>query len=173
MRGKVGKRSSQALSIKAPNHPRSRKTPPCSKGIKTFAALLNWLASRGRKTPPCSKGIESTAHRFCKHGCHMSKDLALLQRDWNSGWYLIAILLYVERHRPVPKGLKLSYLFSSDVLTHSRKTPPCSKGIETHHLKSTALVAVFFSTNQHSTPISPLFTMLFSSKQYDDENQKP
>ena len=49
MREKVEKRSSQALSIKAPTPPpppppRSRNTPPCSKGTKTLLKSTALLA---------------------------------------------------------------------------------------------------------------------------------
>ena len=81
MRGKVGKRSSQALSIKAPSPSRGRKTPPCSKGIETFLRFVV-VAQLRRKTPPCSKGIE-TLRRSAKD-----------------------IVYKVERPRPVLKGLK-------------------------------------------------------------------
>ena len=77
MREKVGNRSSQALPIKAPNHPRSRKTLPCSKGIETpkplrFDIILSverprpvlkglrlMLITVPVETLPCSKGIET------------------------------------------------------------------------------------------------------------------
>ena len=39
-------------------------------------------------------------------------------------------ILHVERPRPVPKGLRLLILRLNPVRL-SRKTPPCSKGIET------------------------------------------
>ncbi|SQH63782.1 Uncharacterised protein [Aggregatibacter segnis ATCC 33393] len=63
-----------------------RKTPPCSKGIKT-ANKIHRHYTRGRKTPPCSKGI---------------KTQTVLEKLHTQD---------VERPRPVPKGLKHLPLF--------------------------------------------------------------
>ena len=115
MREKVGNRSSQALSIKAPNHPCSRKTPPCSKGIETIADDAPSFSSPCRKTPPCSKGIET------HHGVPRTRRSA------------------VERPRPVPKGLRPDTLTNFDRFEKGRKTPPCSKGIETEDILRTEL----------------------------------
>ena len=64
----------------------------------------------GRKTLPCSKGIETAFTTLIAHSVN------------------------VERHCPVPKGLKpvrCSFLKS----TQRRKTLPCSKGIETEDVE--------------------------------------
>ena len=106
MRGKIGKRSSQALSIKAPNHPCSRKTLPCSKGIETIMKLEICDGLQVERPCPVPKGLR------------LNSFLNILK------------IPHVERPCPVPKGLRLQprLLLS---LFFCRKTLPCSKGIET------------------------------------------
>ena len=71
-----------------------------------------------RKTLPCSKGIE-TSNRF-----------------------KFPARLYVERHCPVPKGLRHVKVFSGNSRSLCRKTLPCSKGIETAHTLPLAIHVV-------------------------------
>ena len=106
-----------------------RKTLPCSKGIETLPHILVYRSQQGRKTLPCSKGIE-TGWRLivhptkpsrktlpCSKGIEtrlmnkvaitfLSKDIALFQRDWDHTSHGFHLLVFVERHCPVPKGLR-------------------------------------------------------------------
>ena len=109
MRGKIGKRSSQALSTKAPNHPRSRKTLPCSKGIETFC-----------QSQVCVKDC-------VERPCPVLKGLRLMENS----------LLETDSSRKTPpcfKGIETLNEIHPDIDCRCRKTPPCSKGIETRTL---------------------------------------
>ena len=77
----------------------SRKTPPCSKGIETLNPCHSFTNSISRKTPPCSKGIET---------CEATR---------------LRCFLYVERPRPVPKGLRQSPVCDSNRVVEESKDP--------------------------------------------------
>ena len=108
-----------------------RKTPPCSKGIKTYHRFagyqafaverprpvlkglkqwaVNGLYSFGAsKDPPCSKGIETffSLDYFC--------------------------MVNVERPRPVPKGLKPSNT-SFKISKYVERPSPAPKGFPINH----------------------------------------
>ena len=127
---------------------------PVPKGLRQWRILTGFFMLC-RKTPPCSKGIETsllTLFNWCEE---LSKDPALFQRDWDIIFFCNICYCLVERPRPVPKGLRhfLFFLFDwvftverprpvpkglrqfsgsrSPTNRISRKTPPCSKGIET------------------------------------------
>ena len=117
-----------------------KSIPNYSNITKSWEMALGSLATQGSNTPP------------------QSKDIALFQRDWNYAFWVMNVDPYVERHCPVPKGLKrpvaISFLRWKLVERHcpvpkglkrikinvkinhflSRKTLPCSKGIETLRL---------------------------------------
>ena len=59
---------------------------------------------KGRKTSPCSKGIET--RRYQIQQSLLSKDIALLERDWDFIRVRDSIFYIVERHRPARKGLR-------------------------------------------------------------------
>ena len=111
--------------------PLCRKTLPCSKGIETATQLSCLNASIRRKTLPCSKGIEThacepvivTVSEVGRH-CPVPKGLRPTARHRSRP------MPCVGRHCPVPKGLRrISYFLL--ICPLSRKTLPCSKGIET------------------------------------------
>ena len=147
MRGKIGKRSSQALSTKALNHPCSRKTLPCSKGIETVF-FTDWIHIPRSKDPALFQRDWDVAV-IAKTRLAPSKDPALFQRDWDrnlhQSWYIDP----VERPRPVPKGLRHLALLSFPY-TARRKTPPCSKGIETF----TSGTMCYYANSRKTPPCS-------------------
>ena len=83
-----------------------------------------------RKTLPCSKGIE-TFLLLREQIDLLSKDTALFQRDWDLAITQDFKPCAVERHCPVPKGLRRIKSRNTLHSPISRKTLPCSKGIET------------------------------------------
>ena len=132
-----------------------RKTSPWSKGIETPVKRSTLPVFICRKTSPWSKGIEThpffpwyqeryrskdialierdwdKTERFHAFTRSSSKDIALIERDWDCPFStLMHRTLSVERHRPDRKGLRLHFNFLCWVLV-CRKTSPWSKGIET------------------------------------------
>ena len=134
----------------------SRKTSPCSKGIETFVAVRKIYTSCRRKTSPCSKGIETPFYRT-EYEDNKSKDIALLERDWdncrssrislNALSKDIALLerdwdhhnrgyihnrQTVERHRPARKGLRQLFLFWSLIWITSKDIALLERDWDTH-----------------------------------------
>ena len=141
-----------------------RKTLPCSKGIETFQSVFSSEYPLCRKTLPCSKGIE-THFRYSS----------------------VQIVLLVERHCPVPKGLKhyanKSSTSSAPVERHCpvpkglrlirprsgrcprRKTLPCSKGIKIKFFTSILKLLLALAFLKISVKITALLSSL-QGKQY-------
>ena len=85
-----------------------------------------------RKTSPCSKGIETVIAFYGSDIPFMSKDIALLERDWDfpfQFWMNLQdqskdiALLERDWDTDTNRFIRID--------TMSRKTSPCSKGIET------------------------------------------
>ncbi len=129
MRGKIGKRSSQALSTKAPNHPRSRKTLPCSKGIETFCQSQVCVKDCVERPCPVPKGLRLMENSLLEPDSSPRPAPKGLKQSMK---FIQISIVGVERPRPVPKGLRPVH-FRHLLKKICRKTPPCSKGIETLH----------------------------------------
>ena len=102
---------------------------PVLKGLKQWA--VNGLYSFGAsKDPPCSKGIETffSLDYFCMVNVERPRPVPKGLKPSNTSF---KISKYVERPRPVLKGLKPIAIGSLRFVVSSRKTSPCSKGIET------------------------------------------
>ena len=116
-----------------------KSIPNYSSIRKSWEVALGSLATQGSNTPL------------------QSKDIALFQRDWDLLFFFIPLstkfverhcpvpkglrlnksnnlpqFVTVERHCPVPKGLRHALKLALSTATDSRKTLPCSKGIETY-----------------------------------------
>ena len=108
-----------------------RKTSPCSKGIETYLLPFYVSAIKSKDIALLERDWDASRLNWFSKTC-TSKDIALLERDWDSPTTTIILGLGgVERHRPARKGLRLYPCLVLRNYFRSRKTSPCSKGIET------------------------------------------
>ena len=104
---------------------------------KSWEVALVSLVPQGFKIPLQSEDTAlfqrdwDLCFSFNSKAMPKSEDTALFQRDWDFLANVIGEPQFVGRHCPVPKGLRL-LLLSTEIWLISRKTLPCSKGIETH-----------------------------------------